>query len=134
MLCKENNIEDKEKARLFEDPFLPNFFLVAQVNVYCRFLSDSGHMRIVYSIYRQDPCNRRGIILYQSVCPFVRIGSPPPLSHKRVCVPPPLGTKWGGQAPGNTRLRVRGRGVPIRTSGEKALHSVYSVPVTLCSM
>jgi hypothetical protein len=47
---------------------------------------------------------RRGIILhtvyleYQSVCPIVRIGSPPPppcpLSRKRVCSP--LGTKGGG--------------------------------------
>ncbi len=40
---------------------------------------------------------------------------------------PPLGTKWGGGS--NTRLRVgREWGDPIWTTGEKALHSVYSVP------
>ncbi len=47
--------------------------------------------------------------MYQSVCPFVRIRPP------SECVPP--GTK-GGE--GNTHWRVRGRGEPIRTTGEKA--------------
>jgi hypothetical protein len=61
---------------------------------------------------------RKGIILYleyQSVCPFVRIGSQRPPSRKRVC--PPLGTKGGG----NTNFRVMGQKEPIRTIGEKSL-------------
>jgi hypothetical protein len=72
------------------------------------------------------PCSmvqyRRGIILYleyQSVRPFVRIGTPQTLTRKRGCPSLP-GTGWGG----NTW--VRGRGEPIRTTGEKAWHSVYS--------
>jgi hypothetical protein len=35
--------------------------------------------------------NRKGIVVYleyQSVCPFVGIGSPHPLPHKLVCLPP----------------------------------------------
>jgi hypothetical protein len=63
-----------------------------------------------------------GIILYleyQSVCSFVRIGSPAPLFE---CFLPPPGT--GG---GTNRLRVRGRGQPIRTTGETAWHSVCTV-------
>ncbi len=60
---------------------------------------------------------------YQSVRPFVQIGSPPhPFSRKRVCSHH-LEPKGGG----NTRLRVRGREEPIRTTGEKAWHSVYFV-------
>jgi hypothetical protein len=39
----------------------------------------------------------------------------------------PPGTKRGS----NTRLRVRGRGEPIRTTGEKAWHSDYFVIGTL---
>ncbi len=50
---------------------------------------------------------------------------PPAPSRKRVCRPP-----WGG---GNTRLRVRRREEPIRTTGETAWHSVYSVPNPLCN-
>jgi hypothetical protein len=62
----------------------------------------------------------------QSVCPFVRICSPPPTpSPPSECVLPrrnqrgeaTLACGWGG-----------GRGEPIRT-GEKAWHSVYSVRV-----
>ncbi len=52
--------------------------------------------------------NRRGIILYleyQSVCLFVRIGSPAP-SPPSDCFPP-WNQRGGG---GNTRLRLRGRG------------------------
>ncbi len=44
---------------------------------------------------------------------------PPPLPQ--VSVSPP-GTNWGED---HTRLRVRGRGEPIRTTGKKAWHSVY---------
>ncbi len=47
------------------------------------------------------------------------IGSPRPLTS----VYSPLEPKGGGG--GNTRLRVRGE--PIRTTEEKAWHSVYSV-------
>jgi hypothetical protein len=43
-----------------------------------------------------------------------------PLSRKGVC--PPLEPNVGG----TTRLRVSGRWEPIRTTGEKAWHSVYS--------
>jgi hypothetical protein len=59
---------------------------------------------------------------YHIVCPFVTIGSPrpPPPSE---CVSP-LGTIDGE---GNTRLRVMGWGEPMRTTGEKAWRSVYSV-------
>jgi hypothetical protein len=44
--------------------------------------------------------------MYHSVCPLVRLGTPHPLSRKRV-VPPP-GTKGGGGTQGedDTRLRV----------------------------
>ncbi len=68
---------------------------------------------------------RRWIILYleyQSVCPFVRIGSFRPLSHKRV-----LPTLWFQGGRDNTRLWERGRSEPTRTTGERAWHSVYSV-------
>ncbi len=66
---------------------------------------------------------RRGIILEcHSVFPLVRIRSTHPLPHKRVCSPHPE------PKGGNTRLRVRGWANPIRTTGEKAWYSVYSVP------
>ncbi len=61
---------------------------------------------------------------YHSVCPLVRVGTPHPLSRKRVCSLPP---EPGG---GHTRLRVRWLGggmVPIRTIGEKAWYFVCSV-------
>ncbi len=62
-------------------------------------------------------------IEYQSISPVVRIGSPRTLSPASECAPPPLKPRgWG-----NTRLRLMGRGEPIRTTGEKACHSVYSV-------
>jgi hypothetical protein len=50
-----------------------------------------------------------------TVCPIVGIGTPYPLFRKRVC-PPPLAT----------RLRVRGGGVPIPTTGEQVYPSIYS--------
>ncbi len=50
------------------------------------------------------------------------LAPPVPFSRKRVC-PLPVEPKVGG----NTRLRVRGGGEPIQTTGEKAWHSVYSV-------
>jgi hypothetical protein len=34
---------------------------------------------------------------YQSICPFVRIGSPRPLSRQRVCPPPQNQRVGGGQ-------------------------------------
>ncbi len=48
------------------------------------------------------------IIEYQSVCPLIGIGTPQPLSCKRVC-PPSQEPKGGGV---HTRLRVRGWGSP----------------------
>ncbi len=73
-----------------------------------------------------DVCTRRGIILYyrvylecQSVCPFVRIGSPPPSFRNRV-LSPTLEQKKGGGG-GHTRLRGEGTWEPIRTTGEESL-------------
>ncbi len=52
--------------------------------------------------------------------PSSELGPLQPLSRERVCPPPePKG--------GHTRMRVRGWGVPIRMTGEKAKHPVYSV-------
>ncbi len=70
-------------------------------------------------------------IEHPSVCPFVGIGSPPP-SHVSECVSP-LAPKRGRS---NTPLRVRGVGHwrdPIRSTGKKAWHSVFSV-VPYCPM
>ncbi len=68
--------------------------------------------------------NRRGIIIvyieYQSVCPFVEIGSHHPIPCKGVCLP--LGPKGGSDTPS----RVRGWRDPVRTTGQKPWHSVYS--------
>jgi hypothetical protein len=77
------------------------------------------------------PSHRRGMILYleyHSVCPLVRIGSALSLSRKRVC--PPL-RKQGGSA--TLACGERGWADPIRTTGEKAWHSVYSVPPLVSS-
>jgi hypothetical protein len=60
---------------------------------------------------------------YQSVCPFVGIGSSRTISRKLVCSPPRK-QRWGG---GSIRLRVRAPGEPIRTTGDKTWHSY-----TLC--
>ena len=70
-----------------------NFFLLIMYSI------------LVYNMWREMEnfsysvgCDRRGIMIcleYQSVCPFVRIGSTCPLSRKREC-PPSLGTKGGG--------------------------------------
>jgi hypothetical protein len=59
---------------------------------------------------------------YRRVCPLVGIGTPHPLSYKRMC-PPPEPKKGGTHSPAD-----EGVGVTIRTTGEKAYHSVYSVP------
>ncbi len=78
-----------------------------------------------------DSLHRRGIILnlkYHSVCPLVRIGSSHLLSRKRASVTLPPPEPRGGD---NTRLRERGWADPIRTTGEKAWHFVYSVPCTV---
>ncbi len=60
-------------------------------------------------------------IEYQSVCPIVRIGYPPPENE---CVSP-LGPKRGES---NTRLAcgVREWGDPVRMTGHRAWHSLYS--------
>ncbi len=69
------------------------------------------------------PLRRRTIvhIEYNSVCPYVGIGSPHSFPRKRVCLSP-LDPK------GILALLVRGWGVPIWTTGKKAWHSVFSVP------
>ncbi len=103
-------------------------FLVEKV----RFIFTRTKFFFPLQLRRKEDCIRSNVLSieglyicvyleYQSVCPFVRIGSPP-LSRKQVC--PPLGTKGRED---NTRLRVRGWGEPIWTTGEKAWHSVYSV-------
>jgi hypothetical protein len=53
---------------------------------------------------------------YQNVCPFVGIGSHPPL---QASVSPPLDPKEGG----DSRLWGRRWGDPVCTTGEKAWHS-----------
>jgi hypothetical protein len=58
--------------------------------------------------------------------PSSALGPPTP-SHASECVYP-LGPK-GGRS--NTHLRVREWGDPIRTIGKKALHSVYSLCVSV---
>jgi hypothetical protein len=58
---------------------------------------------------------------YHSVWPLVRSGtSPTPSPHARKSPPPPR-IKGGG----HNRLQVTGWGIPIRTTGGKAKHSVY---------
>jgi hypothetical protein len=49
---------------------------------------------------------------------------PPPPPHPQASVAPP--PTWN-QKGGNTHLRVRGQGELLRTTGEKAWHSVYCV-------
>ncbi len=88
--------------------------------------------------------------MYHNVCPLVRTETsttPYPASE---CVPHP-GTKeegthspvvdgvWGVPISDDWRkslgrLRVRGWGVPIRTTGEKALHCVYSVKTPIINI
>ncbi len=57
---------------------------------------------------------------YQGLCPFVRIGSPAP-PQASVSLPPRT------EGEGQHSLAGEGVGDPIRTTGEKAWHSVYSV-------
>jgi hypothetical protein len=83
--------------------------------------------RRIYSIHTVD-CRD-----YQSVCPFVRIGSPPRSSYslppKLVCLP--LDPKGGN----NIRLRVRGWGDPIRTTDRKlGTLYVYSMLLVILEM
>ncbi len=59
--------------------------------------------------------NEHIYLVYNSVCPLVRIGTPHSLSRKRVCPSP---TEPKGGRVGHTRQGVRG-GVPIRRTGEK---------------
>jgi hypothetical protein len=71
-----------------------------------------------WPILLSDTLSRRGIIVYveyQSV-PSLELGPPNPPASEWVSPP------WS-----NTRLRVRRWGDAIRTTGQKAWHSVYSV-------
>jgi hypothetical protein len=70
----------------------------------------------------------RGIILYleyQAFSPVVRL-APPPTLLLGECVPPQEPEGGGVQH----SLAGEGAGKPIRTTGEKAWHSVYSNIVT----
>ncbi len=67
-----------------------------------------------------DQPTRREKILYieyQSVCPFVRTGSPQPLLRKRVCHPP-WTHRWDNS---NTPFRERGWGYPVWTTWTESL-------------
>ncbi len=68
------------------------------VHFYCEFFQSPQNNRdcaiVLYSILRLVKVYTIPRV-YQSVCPFVRIGSPHPLYHKRVC-PPPQEPKVGG--------------------------------------
>jgi hypothetical protein len=57
-------------------------------------------------------------IYLEYICPLVRIGTPQPFSHKRVC--PAAPDPKGGGGAGHTRLLLRVWGIRIRTTGEKA--------------
>jgi hypothetical protein len=69
--------------------------------------------------------------MYSVVCPFSRIGSPRPLSRKRVC--PPQEPKGGGATFSGG---WREGGEPVRTTGEKAWHSdtlwTYNIYCNIC--
>jgi hypothetical protein len=68
-----------------------------------------------------------GIMLYQSVCPFVQIGSAPITESE--CVPHPWNQRGGGG--GNTSLGVRGGGANSDDWRESLAHrllcAVYTV-------
>ncbi len=66
--------------------------------------------------------------MYQSVCPFVRIGSPRPLSRKRVC--PSHGTI--GRGGSNTSLGVRERGSQFGRLESKPGTLVYTLWLHVC--
>ncbi len=60
--------------------------------------------------------------------PLSELTPPPPPPPASECVPH-LGNQRNGGA--TTRLRVRGRGEPIRTTAEKVWHSVYFGVLTI---
>ncbi len=75
------------------------------------------------TIWCMESTGRWGIIVYieyQSVCPFVGIGSHHSHPRKRVYLP-----SWTQR--GTTLACGWGWGDPIRTTGQKAWHSVYCV-------
>ncbi len=74
-------------------------------------------MLLALSSLYPDPHKVHTYLEYHSVCPLVGIGTP--------SVPPPPDTGGGGSTYSPAREGVRG--VPIRTTGEKAAYSVYSV-------
>ncbi len=70
---------------------------------------------------------RRGIIVYleyQSVCPFVEIGSHYPLPLAGGCLPP-----WNQKREDQHSTVPRGWGDPVRTTVNKSWHSVNFVEV-----
>jgi len=72
----------------------------------------SGINRI-FTIYEGTDHKVHIYLEYHSVCPLVRIGTLPP-NLTQECVPP------RNLRGGYICLRVRGWGVPIRTTGDKA--------------
>ncbi len=71
-------------------------------------------------------CCRRGIIVYieyQSVCPFVVIGSPRPLPRKLVWLPPRI--QVGGRY---TRLRGKGWGEGPNSGERTETYIIYIIP------
>jgi hypothetical protein len=76
-------------------------------------------LKVVFTDARPTHLNSKHIFLLLSLLPN---WLPLPLLLQASVSPLP----WK-QRGGNTRLRVRGQGEPIRTTGEKACHSVYSV-------
>ncbi len=93
-------------------PFTSNsrYIVANTVFNFLQYLFPEGNIGRVIMLY----------IEYHSVCPLVRIGSPRPISRKRVCPPRNQGATldcgWGVAD-------------AIRTTGEKAWHSVYSVNI-----
>jgi hypothetical protein len=82
----------------------------------------------IYVLYSSDKViTRRGIIIY--MCTIPRVPECLSLSLRRNLLPPPLippASVSPPPPPLETGGRVRGRVEPIRTTGEKAWHSVYS--------
>jgi hypothetical protein len=88
-------------------------------NVLQAFLSYSLSILLIFSKMSGWCAPKSKFTLYQeyhSVCPFVRIGTPPTPSSPSKCVPSP--ESKGGR---HTRLRVRGRGGPNSDDWRKGL-------------
>jgi hypothetical protein len=79
-------------------------------------------MAFFIGVNKKVGCYRRGIIVYieyQNVCPFVGIGSHPPLPHAASDCVSPIGPNGVATLAGGLEWED-----PIRTTGQKAWHSV----------